>query len=448
MSDLSYRINASVTLILSIFVIFGNSAIILVFACNKCVRNLNNRAVILLAITDLMRGTIVMLPKVYTHFTLTNYLPQPLCELTAVFSAFTFFFHPMVLAMIACIRYLVIMPWTKRSRFLTEQRLKIAFVLIFSFAVLFSLLPFMGVGVYKFSLAHGVCFADWQEDNRVFRSIFYVFVIGVAFPVLTISYTKLFFVLRTHNREMKASLISQNRYTAGSAVSIKNQEGNNDANKVKSLQHTDDVTTKNDDCKRNKSHDTGGEQNSPSITLENLEIKQSASFKTKSNEKSGKVHNSSMISLDVNMCTIDTQAGVKTNSRIAFETHKESDGQGHKESTTSYNLHVNVHKSNVQSARPALSRSLSKQEYQITKLMILIFIAYIICWFPAAIVNVIALIDHCSVPVVWYSIIVTMVELKSCLNPLIYGLGNRQYRKIIKHFFERLLTCKMMVRLN
>ena len=151
MSDLSYRINASVTLVLSMFVIFGNSAIILVFACNKRVRNLNNQAVILLAITDFLRGTIVMLPKIYTHYTLTKNLPQPLCGFTAVFSAFTFFFHPMVLAMIACIRYLVIKPWTRGSLFLSEKRLKVAFVLIFSFAVLFSVLPFMGVGEYKFS---------------------------------------------------------------------------------------------------------------------------------------------------------------------------------------------------------------------------------------------------------------------------------------------------------
>ena len=96
-----------------------------------------------------IKGTLVMVPKIVTHYMLMDDLPQPLCGITAVFSAFTFFFHPMVLAMIACIRYLVIVPWTSSSRYVTLPRLKIAFGIIFSFAVIFSILPYLGVGVYK-----------------------------------------------------------------------------------------------------------------------------------------------------------------------------------------------------------------------------------------------------------------------------------------------------------
>ena len=55
-TDQQFRINATVTLLFSFVVIFGNGIIILVFVCDKTVRNLNNKAVILLAITDFLRG--------------------------------------------------------------------------------------------------------------------------------------------------------------------------------------------------------------------------------------------------------------------------------------------------------------------------------------------------------------------------------------------------------
>ena len=60
-TDQEYRINAAITLLFSIVVIFGNGIIILVFAFDKTVRTLNNRAVILLAITDFLRGILMNL---------------------------------------------------------------------------------------------------------------------------------------------------------------------------------------------------------------------------------------------------------------------------------------------------------------------------------------------------------------------------------------------------
>ena len=588
-----------------------------------------------------------MVPKIVTHYMLMDDLPQPLCGITAVFSAFTFFFHPMVLAMIACIRYLVIVPWTSRSRYVTLPRLKIAFGIIFSFAVIFSILPYLGVGVYKYSKYHGVCFADWEPENRIFRSIFYIFVIGVAFPVLTFAYTKLFLVLRDHNRDLEATIHrrfsfrnpqftkirsrSENQFDSYRSVDEMNDVGQQqfelkvitEENKRKTTQRKSrslsaveftefsklrfdqqqqsyldaSSSTKNRKNKKNR-HGTEGTMNhqhekSKSTTTDILKISEKTEkriYRTmtlttnahkkqlhEENEQShhqnqdekefiryGKKSITSVTSItsatnstdehdnekysncgsseDIvdastvrdteSVCTMDeeeeevtttttvTKRKTKTKKRshhrncypqiivkneetlnnnnnvgqndhihISFKIKEtdtlnnnkdqhdhihiqedtqgctsegntksrslcdgheigltakaatqpdktESTGSSEPENVTSI-TRTTMTASRRRRTRLMLGRSLSKQEYQFTKLMILIFLAYIVCWFPAAIVNVIALRSTCNVPEVWYAVIVTMVELKSCLNPLIYGIGNRQYRARIKVFFKK-----------
>lgn len=591
-----------------------------------------------------------MVPKIVTHFMLIGDLPQPLCGITAVFSAFTFFFHPMVLAMIACIRYLVIVPWTNRSRYVTLPRLQVAFGIIFSFAVIFSILPYLGVGVYKYSKYHGVCFADWEPENRVFRSIFYVFVIGVAFPVLTFAYTKLFLVLRAHNRDMKATIHNQYSFrnpqftkirsesarpydnvndmdtTVGQKFEMKvyKEEGYSTTftkEKIKTQRksrsfsaieftefsklrhhqqqqeqqhqerHINASSCSKNNNKNNRNNGTEGpkmiDQHSKSkstlidflkisektekqiyrtMTLSTTtvhrasqqhhdqdeierfqhqhkeqhqqrygresvgSIRSTTSAASSSNgyqdqcsncgvsegSSNDAVTSDVVVSDNESVCTVDeeittttttttvtmrkTKKKEKTHQIVFVDIKEESnniketkennnnnnsntssnnnnmgqtnhievcvDGEEIKNTSSCNRCGSNVEQSttttsgNVKPSKPGntnitkitktsmteskrrrtkmmLGRSLSKQEYQFTKLMILIFLAYIVCWFPAAVVNVMALINTCNVSEMWYAVIVTMVELKSCLNPLIYGIGNGQYRARIVVFFKK-----------
>ena len=446
-TPLQFRINALVTLLFSVVVVFGNGAVILVFIFDKSIRTINNKAVTLLAMTDFLRGTLVMLPKVVTHLTVSDSLPEPICGITAVFSAFTFFFHPMVLAMIACIRYFVIVPWSRRARYMTVTRLRIIFGIVFSSAVVFSILPYLGVGEYKFSPYHGVCFANWEPVNRVFRSIFYIFVIGVAFPVLTFSYTKLFFMLRKHNKAMRKHVI-KGHPKGPNPPNIVEMEKEVSLTRVKRrshsaiyyedfVKHKERLSTDDPDTKVEPSPDF---KLFESLDIESLKIKHEERISTYS-DNLGRAHNSSTISLDVDICTVDQL--IQTRSKIKVNTpSKES-----VEDTATVRFSEN-RKSKVKLSFGRIH--LSKQEYQMTKLMILIFLAYVVCWFPAAIVNVVALIDTNYVPEIWFAVIVTMVELKSCLNPLIYGIGNQMYRNKIKKFFKDYLpgVCKSRKRLR
>ena len=88
------------------------------------------------------------------------------------------------------------------------------------------------------------------------------------------------------------------------------------------------------------------------------------------------------------------------------------------------------------------TKQIWKQERQVTRLMMVIFIAYCLCWIPAAIVNAMALYHkhkaNDKIPLISKYVIVTLVELKCALNPLIYGLGNRKYRRALKDMLMKL----------
>ena len=106
------------------------------------------------------------------------------------------------------------------------------------------------------------------------------------------------------------------------------------------------------------------------------------------------------------------------------------------------NQHNNSNEKHVSQRASVISNSMlairiSKQETRITRVMLVIFVAYCVCWFPAAVVSILAISDLDHIPIEWFYIIVTMVELKCAIDPILYGLGNRNYWNA----FMRLLGC-------
>ena len=73
-------------------------------------------------------------------------------------------------------------------------------------------------------------------------------------------------------------------------------------------------------------------------------------------------------------------------------------------------------------------RNLPEHEYHLTKVLLLIVVAYIVSWLPATVANYLEMGGrHIPRTLLYYT--VTLVELKSALNPLIYGVGNKRYRR-------------------
>ena len=351
-------VNATVTLILAFGAIFANFVILVIYYKNKDVRNMNNVIVTFLSMCDLIRGVVIMLIKTYNHYTLAANLIEPLCTITAVTSAFTFVFNPLLLALIAVVRYLKIVPWNIPLLSLTFKKIYICLFSLAIIAVVFAILPFFGVGVYAYSNSHGVCFTNWESENREFRIVFYSVVVGVAFPVLTLCYTKLYFVLRQHKTCILAN------YSSDARTSTTSQQKEKSFKKNESMSRT--LLTLFQDKRRQQSCES---------TSENINV-------------------------------LNYQTTRKAECRCSF-------------------------------SKSSVAKILSEQEYQVSKILIIIFIAYCICWMPAAVVNVIALAKPIRIADVWFYVIVTMVELKTTINPIIYGLGNRSYRKHFRKMFIR-----------
>lgn len=440
-------VNAGVTLILSILAVIGNSIIILVFALNKRVRTVNNRVVTLLAISDLLRGTVVMITKTIDHFVLYKSLSEPWCGITACTSAFTFFFNPMILAMIAIVRYFVIVPWSRRAKFLTRNRLNSILMFLFVISVLFALLPYFGVGKYEYSISHGVCFANWAPYNREYRTIFYIVVVGIAFPVLTVCYTRLFVLLKKHNDHMKSSrnevFFDDNQVTLNQTFPRMKKDG------CKEPSCDEDKNLEKPNLLRESCSVDRLEISTDTCTINTVpaaELVQEDSIEMV--ERRSRLYtNRSFINVNFHIGStkenVDFSSGSTSGIRD-LDSNSEEDNRKVSvtlETETTVNVIVNNKQTNHKKKRSkgfSGRRVLSKKEYQMTKSMIFIFVAYIICWFPAAVVNIIALNKRCDVPAAWKLIIVTMVELKSVLNPILYGYGNRDYRVICRNYIKRI----------
>ena len=144
-----------------------------------------------------------MTTKVHNQLHFVQHLGEPACTFTAIVCGFTFVYSPMTLALIGVVRYCKVVPRTAKNFDLSERRFYGMAVAVFTLATIFAFLPVLKItGRYTYSPSHGVCFAEWHPDNEVFRSIFYILVIGLAFPVLTICYFLLFRALRKHNKNI------------------------------------------------------------------------------------------------------------------------------------------------------------------------------------------------------------------------------------------------------
>lgn len=430
-SDAVYFVNATITLILSALAVIGNTFIVLVFTLNKKVRNINNRVVILLAISDLMRASVVMITKTVDHYTRNKVLPEPWCGITACTSAFTFFFNPMILAMIAIVRYFIIVPWSTRAIFLTKKKIKRSLLFIFVVSVVFTLLPYFGVGRYEYSIYHGVCFANWAPYNIVYRSIFYIVVVGIAFPVLTWCYARLFLLLKRHNDNMKARtetiFFNNNQVIVNKVIP--------DLKRTRSISAVaySEIMKPNLLREISQSHSVDDLQIVPRNTRPVITTSSKGESPEQQTEvkRRSRFYSRSIVNVDV---SVDETSGNIPNEGGQISVTVET------KTTVDVIVNKKASPSNTTTSKNQRFRILSKQEYQMTKTMILIFIAYIICWFPAAIVNIIALSSQCQVPAMWKFIIVTMVELKSVLNPILYGYGNREYRTICKNYIKKAFT--------
>ena len=345
----------------------------------KSLHTVNNVFLCQLAFIDITKASLVLPFKCYFQFKAKQLLTETFCQLTAFVSSFTYLHSSSLLAMIAIIRYFkIIKPFKFGQVFSTKKVILYSTLLVLvSFSV--SLLPIIGLGRYKFSMYHGVCFADWSAVNTFYRTLFYVFTIGLNYPVLIISYGKIFLALKQH-RKLVSRAINRDIFTM--------RHGRNEETKSKMADRA-----------------AGNEMRS----LQIIEDDRRTESKRNAGNKTRRVR-----FVDAS----DAQEVIERSESMLGP----SPGR-----TIEEKLDENARENHSK-----LEFRKFKNEIEVTKVMFIVFIAYSLCWLPAFFVNIFMLTQLVEVsPTVLFTI-VTLVELKVFLNPLIYGIWNSQFRKALK----------------
>ncbi len=276
-----------------------------------------------------------------------------------------------LLATIAVVRYFKVVRPRTFDKIFTLKKTLMYCSFIFGGTFLLALLPVVGLGKYRFSKSHGACFVNWDRINLAFRSIYYLFNVGITFPVLIFCYLKIFQKLREHSRAVTPRIKRKARSAvARPKIEISAVTVGNDPLRMGSLENIED-----------------------SVEARNsLAVRQATALSRP--VKSGSSFNSDAVKLE-NEC-----AGKKK--------HK---------------LRVKV-----PSRWFRMKREKSDVELEVTRVMFAIVVAYVCCWMPAFLVNILSLSKVVAVPQDIKLLIVTLVDLKVCLNPLIYGIGSKQFR--------------------
>lgn len=367
--------NCIISTLIAMVAIPGNLIIIVIYIRYKPLRDLNNAAITTLAITDFLRSSIVMPIKIVSQATSMTSLNEPFCAITAVISAISFVLSPMLLALIAVIRYWTIVPKMKQCGELTRRKFHVINTVMITVALVFSILPYIDdqIARYGYNDAHGVCFADWRVQNKIYRTILYTLVMKLSFPVLIITYALLFIALHKHSKKFMTSSVATRNHRRNFLLdeTTRNTE-------ISTLACSSELT-----CMENGLATTGTPHKMSATTDQNGNI----SVYRKRNEVERTLSNDDQVA-------------------VIFEKKK----------------------SKVAIIRKiGIFKRLSKHEYHLTKILMLIVIAYIVCWLPATIVNHMKMRgSYISKTVLYFS--VTCIELKSGLDPLIYGFGNKRYR--------------------
>ena len=393
-SEAAINVNIIASSLFAFFGTFGNILVIAAFFSVRSLRTITNIFVLQLAFVDLTKASFTLTIKAVNQAQGTNSMSDGFCEITGILRVIGSCQSAVLLAAIATVRYFKVVKPRSFGKIFTIKRTLIYCSVICSGTLLLALLPVIGLGKYTYSQSHGACFVTWAERNIAFRSIYYMFNVGLSFPVLIFCYYNIFRRLRDHSRSITPRLGRKGR-SVTSPPKIMVTRAATDAKKDEKI------------AKQCPQVSQTGREPDPSCNIERTSVgtpgkrfkRDSSSFELKQHGK-----------------------------HLALDAPNTKDAE--RECKGSNELKGNKRK----------KRRRSDVELEVTKVMFAIVVAYIVCWFPAMVVNILNLSKAVPIPGDVLLLIVTLVDLKVCLNPLIYGIGSRQFRKAFLQVLQRKQT--------
>ena len=417
MPDLFVIFIASFNGVISLGAIVANTIIITAFAKTKSIQNVTNMFLIQLSFTDLMKATLILPIKVYNLFADVKTFDNSYCQVSGIIVTMTTILAVLYLAAIAVVRYFKIIKWdTFDQVFSLKKGILYSFLIVIAVFAL-AVLPVLGVGQYTYSTFHGACFTNWAPHNILFRSLFYIYNIGISYPVVIYCYWRIFGFLRSHGRR------------------IFPRRGSNAEGTITEMT-TKASTAKSEDAEKGMV----GAIDSPHVrTAEEL-----------INVERGKQVN---MPTDVNEAgKLDAQGGKEREEERGVVEQKGKDygrmeqgalaggtvsamKEGKVEVERQARMVIINQKTNSRATRSKMK--VTRQDIKVTRVLFIGVLTYAICWFPATITTILFLSNAIKPSAVHLHIIVTLVEAKLLLNPFIYGYMNTQFRQAIKNLLCR-----------
>ena len=390
-SEDAIKVNIVASSLFAFFGTFGNILVIAAFFSVRSLRTITNIFVLQLAFVDLTKASFTLTIKAVNQAQGTSSMSDGFCEITGILRVIGSCQSAVLLAAIATVRYFKVVRPRRYGKFFTMKRTLIYCSVICGGTLLLALLPVIGLGKYTYSQSHGACFVTWAERNIPFRSIYYMFNVGLTFPVLIFCYYNIFRRLREHSRAITPRL---------------GRKGRSATSPPKIMVTKAAADQKRGEKKVDKYPQTGqiGKEPDPSCNIEET-----------SDRAPGKGLRKDSSSFELKQYGKHLALDAPNVNKVERECKGNNESKGKK----------------------STKRSRSDVELEVTKVMFAIVVAYTVCWFPAMVVNILNLSKAVPIPGDVLLLIVTLVDLKVCLNPMIYGIGSRQFRKAFLQVLQR-----------
>ena len=97
-----------------------------------------------------------------------------------------------------------------------------------------------------------------------------------------------------------------------------------------------------------------------------------------------------------------------------------------------------------------MKKKCKQKELHATKSVAIVYTAFLVCWFPVCVVNIILMFDVGYFPrllktnkslflFIWYFLVQILPAVNTMINPLIYSFSNRQFRIGFKSVYTRIV---------
>ena len=167
--------NIVISCIIGITGTVGNILVIFAFFKFRFLRTFTNIFVLHLAINDLTKASIVITVKSINQASNVTSKSAAICQLSGILRTIGTCQSSLLLGAIALVRYFKVVKPRYFDKVYTLKKTLMYCGCIFAVTLLISLLPPFGIGKYKFSSSHGICFVNWDHINLAFRCLYYVF---------------------------------------------------------------------------------------------------------------------------------------------------------------------------------------------------------------------------------------------------------------------------------